>query len=445
MIKNTHLDFWIQNNYNVLFVGKPGVGKTSIVKAAFERANLNWKYFSASTMDPWVDLVGVPREKIDENGNTYLDLLRPKEFQDDTIEAIFLDEYNRSHKKVRNAVMELIQFKSINGKKFNKLRIVWAAINPLDEDNESYDIEPLDPAQEDRFHIKVNIPYAPDVKYFADKYGKKNAKSAVEWWKDLPKQTQNQVSPRRLDYALDIYTKGGDLNYVLPLNSNVSKLVQGLMNGPMYDRLQELLVAGDKERAEAFIKVENNYTSAINFILKNRDFMTFFLPVMEEEKLANLLSNYKKHKGDLIEYVISETRNHDLFKQVVTNILKSKGNKELISKLLEEIGNYNLEEDYGIVSISNGLNTYERMKVLLKIQKKIEAKIKDPLTTEKELEKDLLIIDSILKRTQKGTVKYKKFINKMVEDCIDRLSYKNDKVKLEQMFPNICDKCQIRK
>ena len=125
-LKNEKLDFWIQNSYNVLFVGKHGVGKTSIIKNAFERAGLRWKYFSASTLDPWVDLVGVPKEIQTEEGN-YLDLVRPKEFQYDEVDALFFDEFNRSHKKVRNAVMELLQFKSINGKKFNNLKIVWAA------------------------------------------------------------------------------------------------------------------------------------------------------------------------------------------------------------------------------------------------------------------------------------------------------------------------------
>ena len=44
-----------------------------------------------------------------------------------------MDEFSRAHKKVRNAVMELIQFKSINGRKFKNLKIVWAAINPDDD------------------------------------------------------------------------------------------------------------------------------------------------------------------------------------------------------------------------------------------------------------------------------------------------------------------------
>lgn len=446
MIKDAHLDFWIQNNYNVLFVGKAGVGKTSIVKSAFERAGLSWKYFSASTMDPWVDLVGVPREKTDENGNTYLDLLRPKEFQDDTIEAIFLDEYNRSHKKVRNAVMELIQFKSINGKKFNRLRIVWAAINPADDEDDAYDVEPLDPAQEDRFHIKVDIPYLPDVKYFTDRYGRMSAKAAIEWWKELPKPVKNQISPRRLDYALDIHSKGGDLNYVLPHGSNVGKLIQGLANGPMQDKLQELLTAADKVKAAAFIKIENNYASAVDFILKNRDFLTFFLPLMEEEKIASLLASTskKKIKTDLVEYVVSQSKSCDVFKQVVSDMVKSKTNKDLVKSLLKEINNNGMEDDFGIVNVGKvGNNTYERMKLMRETETAIKVLMKNPAAIEKDFEKKLIVIDAVVKHTHPTTLRYQSFISKMIKDCLSKISYRADKTKLSQMFPNIVKKCNV--
>lgn len=443
MIKDAHLDFWIQNNYNVLFVGKKGVGKTSIIKAAFERNHLNWKYFSASTLDPWVDLVGVPREKIDENGHPYLDLIRPKDLQDDTIQAFFFDEYNRAAKKVKNAVMELIQFKSINGKKFNNLKIIWAAINPADDEDEAYDVEPLDPAQEDRFHVKVNIPYLPDLKYFSDKYGLMGAKAAVEWWKDLPKPTQNQISPRRLDYALDIYSKGGDLNYVLPHSSNIGKLIQGLANGPMQDKLSELLKIGDKSKAEVFIKIENNYISAINFILKNRDLMSFFLPLLEEEKLASLLASChkKKFKNGLVEFMVSQTKTCEVFKHVINDIIKSKTNKELTVRLVKEIGNCRFEEDYGILNLGYATNTYERMKVLVEMQGRVSRFLRDNSSTEKDFEKSLIIIDSIIKHTQKSTIKNKKFIANMIRDCISKLSYKDDKNKITKMFPSISDKC----
>lgn len=207
------LDFWINNNCNVLFIGTHGLGKTAIVKETFERHKLKWKYFSAATMDPWVDFIGVPKEKTDENGS-YLELIRPAEFRDDAVEMLFFDEFNRASPKVRNAVMELIQFKSINGRKFNNLRAVWAAINPYDE-NETYNVEQLDPAQQDRFHVIYTLPTEPDEQYFISKYGDTIGTRATGWWRALPDTSRVLVSPRRLDYAVDMYTKGGDLEDVL--------------------------------------------------------------------------------------------------------------------------------------------------------------------------------------------------------------------------------------
>lgn len=439
MIKSAHLDFWIQNNYNVLFVGRAGVGKTSIIKYAFEKAGLNWKYFSASTMDPWVDFVGVPREKTDENGNTYLDLIRPKEFQDDTIEALFFDEYNRSPKKIRNAVMELIQFKSINGKKFNNLKVVWAAINPSDSEEETYDVEPLDPAQEDRFHIKVEIPYSPDLKYFSDRFGKQNAKAAIEWWKNLPSKIQNQVSPRRLDYALDIHAKSGDLSYVLPTGSNIGKLIQGLASGPMLDRLQEIIKAGDKAAAAAFIKIENNYSSAIDFILKDRNFFEFFIPLMEMEKISSLLaSESKKNQKSLIEFVISESKNNPMFKKTIEEILKSKSNYSLNKKIIDEIRIKNLKDEFGLTKPKDTSNTYYRMKKLKEI-----AKIIPSISNDTDCEKQLREIDEIIKHTQDYTLRYNPFITKTIKSCINKLSYKGDMSKICKLCPNVFHKVKL--
>jgi hypothetical protein len=207
-------DFWIEQNLNVLLIGEHGIGKTAIIKDAFERNKLKWRYFSASTMDPWVDFVGVPKEVQGENGSSYLDLIQKQEFQDGSIEMLFFDEFNRAPDKVRNAVMELIQFRSINGRKLPNLKGVWAAINPYDE-NETYDVEELDPAQEDRFHIIYELPNEPNKQYFQEKFGARMGTRAVEWWHYLPDNLKRLVSPRRLDYAVDIYTKGGDLEDVL--------------------------------------------------------------------------------------------------------------------------------------------------------------------------------------------------------------------------------------
>jgi hypothetical protein len=328
-LKEEKLDFWIKHNYNVLFSGKHGTGKTSCIISAFNRAGLKWKYFSASTLDPWVDLVGVPKEVQSEHGN-YLDLVRPKEFQYDEIEAIFFDEYNRSHKKVRNAVMELIQFKSINGKKFNNLKLIWAAVNPSDEEGE-YDVEKIDPAQEDRFHIKVSVPYKPSEKYFSNVYGNKTAHAACSWWNELPDVEKNKISPRRLDYAMNLYTKNGDLRDVLPESSNIPKLTSALKFGPVSDMLSSLMSKNRGDEAREFLKNENNYNSSLDWILKTKERRNFFIPVLENEKISVLMK-----KETVFNTVLEEAKENKRLLSVLENIVLAGLNKELVKKIYKK-------------------------------------------------------------------------------------------------------------
>lgn len=225
MIPDKKLDFWIEQAYNVLLVGNHGVGKTSVIMSAFKRHNLKALYFSSSTMDPWVDLIGVPKAVEGDDGEQVLDLIRPKALVNGDIEAIFFDEFNRAHKKIRNACLELIQFKSINGNPFPNLKFVWAAINP-DDTAGTYDVDRLDPAQEDRFHIIHYCPNSPDMDYFVSKFGDQLAQSAIEWWSYLDPTAQAKVSPRRLDYALTIALAGGDLADVISSVANHKDLAQ---------------------------------------------------------------------------------------------------------------------------------------------------------------------------------------------------------------------------
>lgn len=237
-IKNK-LDQYFKIGKNVLLEGRHGTGKTSLVTEIFDKNCKNWLYFSGSTLDPWVDFVGVPKEV--KKGNDYvLSFVLPEKMADDKVEAIFIDEYNRSHKKIRNATMELVQFKSINGRKFPNLKVVWAAINPSD-DEEEYDVEELDGAQIDRFQIRIKVPFIPDIEYFQNKFGNDWAKSALEWWNGMPDKAKKLVSPRRLDYALEIHKEGGDVFDVIPLETNPIKLIATLKLGSLEDKIKNLL------------------------------------------------------------------------------------------------------------------------------------------------------------------------------------------------------------
>jgi hypothetical protein len=218
-IPSKKLDFWINHNCNVLLEGKHGVGKTSAVLSAFERHGIKYLYFSCSTLDPWVDFVGIPKEMTDPaTGTLYLDLVRPKAFALDEVEVIFLDEMNRAPTKVTNAIMELIQFKSINGKKLSKLRAVWAAINPpaVDDKDPQYHVQELDPAIRTRFQVKYEVPFAIAEGYFEEKYGKGLTERLVRWWKGLPQNIKMEFPPREIEHTLKMLNAGGDISDTLP-------------------------------------------------------------------------------------------------------------------------------------------------------------------------------------------------------------------------------------
>lgn len=322
------LDFYVGHGLNVMFVGKQGIGKSSIILDCFKRNNLKFLYFSAATMDPWVDFVGVPKERKLQDGTSFIELVRPKEIAADEVDAIFFDEFNRAPKKVRNAVMELLQFKSINGHKLNNLKIIWAAINPdeVEDESFSFDVEKLDPAQKDRFHVFIDLPYKLDRSYFSKKFTPTVADIANEWWEKLEAKVKNQVSPRRVDYALDLYAKGGDIRDVLPTASNVSKLVAALKSAPYKEQLNNLFSSGDVAAATEFINKDNNFFACVDLIQENKNYLKFYVPLFKAERVAQCLADNKVIKDFILN-------NKDLFKDILNDIVKANTNKDLSTEV----------------------------------------------------------------------------------------------------------------
>lgn len=301
------LEFYFDHGKNVLLSGHKGVGKTAIITEVFNRKAKKWLYFSGSTLDPFVDFIGVPKEKVTKTGST-LEFIRPS-YMNEEVEAIFIDEYNRSAKKIRNAIMELIQFKSLNGQKFPNLKVIWAGVNPYnadDEENEIYDVEPIDPAQRDRFQIQINIPYAIDQEYFENKFGQKWSEGACEWWNNLPEKIKKLVSPRRIDYALEVYQIGGEVTDVLPIESNPSKLLASINFGGIEKVITDIFKSKDKKAALKFLENENYYQSCAHLVVQDRDWANFFFPLLDEERQVSLFFGNKKFQdivfGDAIHY-----------------------------------------------------------------------------------------------------------------------------------------------
>lgn len=207
---------WMDNDFDVLLIGLHGVGKTYGVREWAEKKGLKTKYYSCATLDPYTDLVGVPVPVTDDDGTRRIEMVRPRDI--DEAELIFFDEFNRADPKVHNAVLELIQFHTINGEPLPNLRMVWAAMNPPDME---YNVENLDAALVDRFDAYYEVTPSPSVEYLASCGIRKNvAKALVSWYKDQNKDRRDiaeMITPRRLEKIGLFYEKTGDYKNAIPL------------------------------------------------------------------------------------------------------------------------------------------------------------------------------------------------------------------------------------
>jgi len=312
-------DLWLQHKLNVLFRGKRGIGKSEKVINKWNEyyGKDNWLYFSASTMDPWVDLIGAPKEAFDaETGKSFLKLIRPAALEFGMVRAIMFDEFNRAPAKIRNAVMELIQFKSINGFKFPHLEVVWAAVNPDDDD--TYDVERIDPAQLDRFQVIADLPYDVDVDWFRDTYGDEGV-SACNWWRSQDENIREEISPRRMSYAVKMFFVGGDLHDILPPQANVSSLVELMTRGSFKDRLLKLFKDKNNQETQKAFNNHNFFAGTMEIINSSDDYVDYFLPFIPKDSLVNFYMDSNR-----VRRVIS-AHDYNLYQSIFEPLLNSAG------------------------------------------------------------------------------------------------------------------------
>lgn len=198
---------YMEASKNILIAGEAGTGKTEMLRTAAEELGLRMKYYSSSTLDPFADLVGIP---VPNTVTKIVEYYRPKEI--DQAQVIFFDELNRADPKTINAVMEIIQFRTINGDPLINLKCIVAAINPVDM---GYNTEELDIAVRDRFDFFLTSEVVADYSFFKNKFGASVARTAIDLFKDYQssykeaqrskKNTLGYFSPRRLEKVLDAF------------------------------------------------------------------------------------------------------------------------------------------------------------------------------------------------------------------------------------------------
>ena len=334
-INKNKLQSWLDASLNVMLVGGFGIGKTAVILSVFEENfGHKWAYFNGATTDPWTDLIGIPTAEDDGKGGKVIKYIKPIELSDD-IQGIYIDEASRAKVTTRNSLLELVQFKSINGRKFPNLRVVWSSINPSTEDdsegesNIKYDVEELDAPFLDRFHIIVKVPSEPSLAYFVGKYNNVGV-NLVEWWGQQPKEAKALISPRRLEYVAQAHLKKLDITDFLPICCNTKMLIKKINGNPTTNRYYELIE--EKKQTVLIIKelhklfnTENTFEELKNIIIKDKQWE--MLDLIENQEKIDLI--YKDHaskiesyyfsnfttKGNLFEFLKKKIGNTDKFKQ----------------------------------------------------------------------------------------------------------------------------------
>lgn len=160
----------------LLFIGEPGSGKTSRIRAWARRHNINLYAVQASTMEE-VDLNGPVVMDVDDQGRKHAARLASIEFDklDRPNSVLFLDEYNRARGTVRGTLLTLINDHRIpdarlggGSRLFKNMLFTVAAINP---DETTGEVEPLGQAERDRFrNIRIVSDKYHWLRYIQDRY-----------------------------------------------------------------------------------------------------------------------------------------------------------------------------------------------------------------------------------------------------------------------------------
>jgi SpoVK/Ycf46/Vps4 family AAA+-type ATPase len=307
-------------NVPVLLNGPTGVGKTSIVSEIAKEKKFTFLDFRLSTEIP-ENIGGLPTKK-DEKRFTRLlyDKLEPA-FHEKTL--IFFDEFNRSNKWVRNAVMTLIFERRLGDWELDKDTRIVAAIN---YGNRYKDAERLEDAILARFAI-INIhgDYDALLNYLSRKGGKGylvfNAIKDIYGPKFEEKTDVEVIEP---------VTAGRTVDYA-------SIIIDNYWNDPDYENLLYTVLPPD----DVEIVVRYSNFELIAKILRGEEvddipsgIISMLIPFLSEvdlsdEQFLNAVNFFGKY--------YNEIGGKEIMTSFLQNMVRSKKNNEVTMRNIKEV------------------------------------------------------------------------------------------------------------
>lgn len=132
-----------------LIWGHFGVGKTDLAKEIAQQTGRELIILVISQMEPG-DLIGLPARDADKTV-----FLRPDWWPEDGNVILMIDEVNRAHRSIRNAIMQLLIERRIHNHVLPEGSWILAAANPPDEEYDQVELI-TDPAFMSRFfHLEI--------------------------------------------------------------------------------------------------------------------------------------------------------------------------------------------------------------------------------------------------------------------------------------------------
>lgn len=248
---SSHINKTIQIGGNIAIFGRRGTGKTEISKQEIKALGLHEQYLNISVMER-VDLGGYPNVFASQQGREFVNFLMPQFYEKmingDKPVVLLLDEVDKADQSLWAPLLEITQFRSINGTPLTNLYATVMTGNLISEGGQRPSLPLLDRAE--KYLVEAD---ATSWLAWAGKSGRIHP-SITAFISDNPTQLFGAVdpedryadpSPRGWTRASDILVRGEEKNWHADVLHNKVRGCVGKQAGILYsiyfDHYQRLL------------------------------------------------------------------------------------------------------------------------------------------------------------------------------------------------------------